>query len=139
MKILNLNNKNMNSDVEALLPISQKDFWYRYLQLMKMYDESLTKTEIGFLSELLCYDHMKACFPRGRASVLANKLGIKNSHVSVLKDSLLEKRWLVTEDGAIFINSNLRNFQKFVQENIEKEGNCELMFVLPYKIKGDDK
>lgn len=127
----------MNQNVDALKDIKASDFWYAYLDMMLVISPTLTNRERDVLATLLNYNYKEPAFPRGRATEVCKKLRMKPPQLSDIKDELIAKKWLVYEDGSLYLSRSLRGFQKFIQDKL-KQGDCELMFTFPYKIVSDD-
>ena len=129
----------MNQDVERLFEIDLKGFWRTYINFILIKSKgNLTDREIDVLCELMTYRANTPAFPRGRNKELCNTLDMKPPQLSTLKDSLEDKKWLIVEEGALYLRPELRSFQVYVERQIEENGKCEVNFTFPYKIVRDE-
>jgi len=112
---------------------TERDFWKYYLHLRNTSLESLTKTELRVLTEVLTGDPYKSMFKGvSKTKMIENlKMTSKSSRdvLSKYKASLVKKGFLAetgVERGDVLVSQPLRSFQLKIKEAIKKKEDITL-------------
>lgn len=127
---LNLNNPTSPRSLNIKKEVSQRAFWEYYLKLVNINNPFLSDREIDVLSYILTLNADKSVFARGNNQKIAKATGMSSQQLTSVKNSLMEKEFLVGEID-LMPHPSLRNFQKYIQKTKE----TDFVFRFPYKLK----
>jgi len=122
---------NMNTQFKEVGEIS---FWRCYLQILNITVNTLSDSDIELLSHILAADPNKSHTNGNYRKAIRLKMKISNSRFTHIKDSLVNKGFLVGDPRDLVPHKRIRDLQDKVKSGFKKNGEFLIDLSFPIKI-----